>query len=118
MFRSSVPSEYLKMPRFSGKSVIVTGSSNGIGRSAALKFAQDGAQVTITGRNAERLEETRQVILKAGVPAGNINAVVADLTDPTGQDEIVNTTLAKFGKIDILVSLRCESHRNKTLIGQ
>ncbi|CAI2354387.1 unnamed protein product [Caenorhabditis sp. 36 PRJEB53466] len=92
------------MSRFSGKAVIITGSSNGIGRSAAVLFAQDGAQVTITGRNAERLEETRQQILKAGVPAGNVNAVVADLTETAGQDLVVSTTLVKFGKIDVLVN--------------
>ena len=91
------------MSRFSGKTVIITGSSNGIGRSAALIFAKDGAQVTITGRHAERLEETRQQLLKAGVPAGNINSVVADVTESSGQDQIINSTLAKFGKIDILV---------------
>ncbi|KAF1749884.1 hypothetical protein GCK72_016429 [Caenorhabditis remanei] len=92
------------MSRFSGKTVIITGSSNGIGRSAALIFAKDGAQVTITGRHAERLEETRQQLLKAGVPAGNINVVVADVTESSGQDQIINTTLSKFGKIDILVN--------------
>ncbi|CAA98264.1 DeHydrogenases, Short chain [Caenorhabditis elegans] len=92
------------MARFSGKSVIITGSSNGIGRSAAVIFAKEGAQVTITGRNEDRLEETKQQILKAGVPAEKINAVVADVTEASGQDDIINTTLAKFGKIDILVN--------------
>ncbi|KAF1766860.1 hypothetical protein GCK72_006818 [Caenorhabditis remanei] len=66
------------MSRFSGKTVIVTGSSNGIGRSTALLFAKYGANVTITGRNADRLEETRQLLLKSGVSEKNINAVVAD----------------------------------------
>ncbi|EGT43626.1 hypothetical protein CAEBREN_08824 [Caenorhabditis brenneri] len=92
------------MPRFSGKTVIITGSSNGIGRSAALLFAQDGANVTITGRNAERLEETRQLLLKSGIPEKNINSVVADVTTPEGQEQLIKTTLDKFGKIDILVN--------------
>uniref|UniRef100_A0A1I7U733 3-oxoacyl-[acyl-carrier-protein] reductase n=1 Tax=Caenorhabditis tropicalis TaxID=1561998 RepID=A0A1I7U733_9PELO len=92
------------MPRFSGKIVIVTGSSNGIGRSAALIFAKEGAQVTITGRHAERLEETKKQILKAGVAAENINSVVADVTESSGQDHIISTTLSKFGKIDILIN--------------
>lgn len=92
------------MPRFSGKTVIITGSSNGIGRSAALLFAQDGASVTITGRNAERLEETRQLLLKSGISEKNVNSVVADVTTPEGQDLLVKTTLEKFGKIDILVN--------------
>ncbi|ULT87623.1 hypothetical protein L3Y34_007053 [Caenorhabditis briggsae] len=92
------------MPRFSGKTVIITGSSNGIGRSAALLFAQDGANVTITGRNAERLEETRQLILKSGVSDSHLNSVVADVTTSGGQDLLVKSTLDKFGKIHILVN--------------
>ncbi|CAB04628.1 DeHydrogenases, Short chain [Caenorhabditis elegans] len=92
------------MARFSGKSIIITGSSSGIGRSAAVIFAKEGAQVTITGRSADRLEETRLQILKAGVPAEKINAVVADVCEASGQDEVIRTTLAKFGKIDILVN--------------
>ncbi|CAO4378072.1 unnamed protein product [Caenorhabditis nigoni] len=92
------------MPRFSGKTVIITGSSNGIGRSAALLFAQDGANVTITGRNAERLEETRHLILKSGVSESHLNSVVADVTTSDGQDLLVKSTLDKFGKIHILVN--------------
>ncbi|PIC24871.1 hypothetical protein B9Z55_018019 [Caenorhabditis nigoni] len=100
--RTSVSFEV--MPRFSGKTVIITGSSNGIGRSAALLFAQDGANVTITGRNAERLEETRQLILKSGVSESHLNSVVADVTTSDGQDKLVKSTLDKFGKIHILVN--------------
>ncbi|CAI2353653.1 unnamed protein product [Caenorhabditis sp. 36 PRJEB53466] len=92
------------MARFSGKTVIITGSSNGIGRTAAVLFAQDGANVTITGRNAERLEETRKQILKTGVPEQKVNSVVGDLTTEAGIDELVNSTVTKFGKIDILVN--------------
>ncbi|PIC24867.1 hypothetical protein B9Z55_018017 [Caenorhabditis nigoni] len=92
------------MPRFSGKTVIITGSSNGIGRSAALLFAQDGANVTITGRNAERLEETRQLILESGVSESHLNSVVADVTTSDGQDLLVKSTLDKFGKIHVLVN--------------
>ncbi|CAO4372804.1 unnamed protein product [Caenorhabditis nigoni] len=90
------------MTRFSGKSVIITGSSNGIGRATAVLFARYGAQVTITGRDADRLEVTRQKILKAG--GQNVNVVVADVTDPQGQDRIIQSTLEKFGKIDVLVN--------------
>lgn len=80
------------------------GSSNGIGRAAAVLFAKEGAKVTITGRNAHRLEETRQQILAAGVAEENVNVVVADVTTTAGQDELISTTLTKFGKVDILVN--------------
>ncbi|CAI5437938.1 unnamed protein product [Caenorhabditis angaria] len=92
------------MGRFTDKVAIITGSSNGIGRSTAIILAKDGAKVTITGRNAERLEETKQQIISAGVSADNINSVVADITTSAGQDQIINSTIQKFGKIDILVN--------------
>ncbi|CAO4378330.1 unnamed protein product [Caenorhabditis nigoni] len=102
------------MPRFSGKTVIITGSSNGIGRSAALLFAQEGANVTITGRNSDRLQETKQQILKSGIPENQVNSVVADVTTSEGQDELIKSTLEKFGKIDILVNNAGAAHSDPT----
>ncbi|ULT87629.1 hypothetical protein L3Y34_007057 [Caenorhabditis briggsae] len=88
--------------RFSGKVVLVTGSSNGIGRATAILFAKEGAKVTITGRNAQRLEETKQEILKAGIPEDHVLAIVTDLATEEGQDKLINETIKKFGKLDIL----------------
>ncbi|EFO89224.1 hypothetical protein CRE_05335 [Caenorhabditis remanei] len=92
------------MTRFSGKSVIITGSSNGIGRATAVLFARYGAQVTITGRDSDRLEVTRQKMLKAGGLPENVNVVVVNLTDSDGQDQIIQSTLNRFGKIDVLIN--------------
>ncbi|CAO4373761.1 unnamed protein product [Caenorhabditis nigoni] len=92
------------MARFSEKVAIVTGSSNGIGRATAILLASEGAKVTITGRDSERLEETRQAVLKAGVEEANVNAVVADITTSKGQDLIISSTLNKFGQINILIN--------------
>uniref|UniRef100_A0A1I7V0D5 NAD(P)-binding protein n=1 Tax=Caenorhabditis tropicalis TaxID=1561998 RepID=A0A1I7V0D5_9PELO len=92
------------MARFSGKVAIVTGSSNGIGRATAVLLASEGAKVTITGRDSTRLEESRQSILKAGVPEENVNSVVADITSSEGQDLLISSTLQKCGKIDILIN--------------
>ncbi|PIC33969.1 hypothetical protein B9Z55_013760 [Caenorhabditis nigoni] len=92
------------MARFSDKVAIVTGSSNGIGRAAAVLLASEGAKVTITGRDSERLEETRQAVLKAGVAESHVNSVVADITSADGQDLLISSTLEKFGKIDILIN--------------
>ncbi|CAL2044246.1 unnamed protein product [Caenorhabditis brenneri] len=92
------------MARFSGKVALVTGSSNGIGRATAILFAKEGAQVTITGRNTQRLEETRQEILKTGVPEDHVLAVAADLASEDGQNELINSTIQKFGRLDILVN--------------
>ncbi|VDM75919.1 unnamed protein product [Strongylus vulgaris] len=92
------------MSRFEGKVVIVTGSSSGIGAETARLFAKEGAKVTITGRNQDGLEATKQSIISAGGKDDNINVVNADITDAMGREQIVNSTVEKWGQIDILVN--------------
>ncbi|PAV80802.1 hypothetical protein WR25_03358 isoform B [Diploscapter pachys] len=92
------------MGRFNGKSVIVTGSSNGIGAATALQFAKEGAQVTITGRKVENLEKLHGEMVKSGTPASNIHIVVGDITNVDVQKKIIEETVSKFGKLDILVN--------------
>ena len=58
-----------------GKRILVTGSSSGIGRQTAIACAEMGAQMVITGRNAERLSHTLQVLAGAGH-----QSVTADMT--------------------------------------
>jgi len=45
-----------------GKAIIITGGSSGMGKAMAKKFAEEGSFVAITGRNLERLEETKKEI--------------------------------------------------------
>lgn len=92
------------MSRFVGKVAIITGSSNGIGRATAVLLASEGAKVTITGRDSARLEESKQAILKAGVSESDVNSVTPDITLSEGQDNLISSTLQKFGKIDILIN--------------
>ncbi|CAL2045042.1 unnamed protein product [Caenorhabditis brenneri] len=92
------------MARFSDKVAIITGSSNGIGQATAVLLASEGAKVTITGRNSDRLEETKKLLLNAHVPENHINVVIGDITQETVQETLIKTTLDKFGKIDILIN--------------
>lgn len=92
------------MPRFSEKVVIVTGSSSGIGAATAVLFASEGAKVTITGQKAERLEETRRKMLNAGVKDLHINIVLANVMVEEEREKLVNSTVVKWGRIDILVN--------------
>ena len=87
--------------RFDGKVAIVTGSSDGIGRAAALIFAREGGQVVLNARGQDRLEAARTALQAVGKPplviAGNISqaAVV---------ERLVGEALQQFGRIDILVN--------------
>lgn len=60
--------------------------------------------MTITGRNAQRLEDVKKEILKAGRSLDDVNVVVGDVTDSECQRELVESTIAKFGKLDILIN--------------
>ncbi|KAK6733305.1 hypothetical protein RB195_017197 [Necator americanus] len=92
------------MSRFIGKVVIVTGSSSGIGAATAVLFAKEGAKVTITGRKPDGLEATKHSIIDAGGKEDDVNVVVADVTDAVGREQIVSSTVQKWGKIDVLIN--------------
>lgn len=85
------------MSTLSGKVVIVTGGSSGIGRATALGFAGHGAKVLVTGRRRDPLEETA-----AGHP--NIAGLVADAAAPEDAARTVATAIDKWGRLDMLVN--------------
>jgi short-subunit dehydrogenase len=82
---------------FTGKTVIITGASTGIGRETALAFAAAGANVVVAARTEVPLRE-----LAAGHP--NILAVPADVTHDDDVHRLVAAAIEKFGRIDILVN--------------
>ncbi|WKY01535.1 hypothetical protein Q1695_015499 [Nippostrongylus brasiliensis] len=92
------------MPRFQDKVVIITGSSSGIGAATALLFAKEGARITITGRKQDKLKEIHDSIVAAGVSEGRILSVIGDIRNDEVQKELIERTVAKFGRIDILAS--------------
>jgi len=85
-----------------GKVALVTGASKGIGRAVAEDLAREGADVVITARNAEPLQNAAKEICAATgldvVPMAGDMSVTADV------QRCVDATLARFGKIDILVT--------------
>ncbi|GAE36987.1 2,4-dienoyl-CoA reductase [Halalkalibacter akibai] len=84
-----------------GKVVIVTGGSNGMGKAMAKRFAEQGAYVTISGRDLEKLEKAKQEIETF---EGQILPVVMDVRDPDKVQEMVDKTKETFGTIDYLVN--------------
>ena len=88
--------------RLKDKIAIVTGaSSNGIGRAIALHFAREGAKVAIVGRKREGLEETARGIIDAGTEALIIEA---DISVPENARTIMDRTINRFDRIDVLVN--------------
>ena len=83
------------------KVAIVTGGSRGIGRSIALGLADEGCHVAICARNEERLRETEAELRARGVDA---LGVVADITKADDIDRLVAETVARFGRLHILVN--------------
>ncbi|XP_064616043.1 uncharacterized oxidoreductase TM_0325-like [Liolophura sinensis] len=89
---------------FKDKVVIVTGSSSGVGAHAAIYFAYNYASVVLTGRNVERLNEVFRKCKESGVPRERLLVIQADVTRRSELARIVDETVKKFGKIDILIN--------------
>ncbi|MEQ1951635.1 SDR family oxidoreductase [Mesorhizobium sp. CN2-181] len=82
----------------SGKVVLVTGASSGIGRATAKALAAQGTKLALVGRSAERLDAVAaQIGKETALP------LAADLTKRGEVDRVVKETLDRFGRIDILL---------------
>ncbi|MDT8861130.1 2,4-dienoyl-CoA reductase [Alkalihalobacillus sp. MEB130] len=83
------------------KTVIVTGGSNGMGKAMAKRFADEGAYVTISGRDQEKLEKAKKEIETF---EGQILTVAMDVRDPEKVQMMVTKTMEAFGSIDVLIN--------------
>ncbi|MES2798499.1 MAG: SDR family oxidoreductase [Bacteroidota bacterium] len=86
---------------FTNKVAIITGSSRGIGKAIALELAKRGAKVVLNGRNQQRLEET--LALVAAIQPESI-FVCSDVSTIEGSKELIDTTINRFGQLDILIN--------------
>lgn len=88
--------------QISGKNVLVTGGTTGIGRATALLLSSLGANVIVAGLHEEHLSETLDDIKPAA--AGKVHGVLADLATESGINKLFADTAARFGKLDILIN--------------
>lgn len=87
---------------FSGKVVLITGASSGIGAATALHFATKGASLALTGRNADNLEKISQQCQEKSNKKPL--TITGDLTIEKEIQNILETTIKTYGKLDILIN--------------
>lgn len=87
------------MGQLEGRTALITGATNGIGRAIAQRFAAEGAKLLLTGRNAERAQSLLDELQAAGTEA---HFVLGDLRDEGFIDEIADAAVAHFGQLDIM----------------
>jgi len=85
-----------------GKVAIVTGASSGIGRAAAKHMAEEGAAVVICARRKERLDALSEEIRAKG---GQALPVACDLASVEDIDNVVDSAVREFGRIDALANI-------------
>ena len=95
--------EYLAAGKLRGKVALVTGGDSGIGRSVAVLFAREGADVSIVYLPVEEedAQETHRAVAEAGREA---HLIAGDVTDPEFCKRAVQETVKHFGGLDILVN--------------
>src|ERR1700722_10880802 len=88
--------------KLSGKTALVTGASEGIGKGVALALAREGVDIAICARRQAPLEATAAEIRKT--TNRKVIAIVADLTKPEDAEKFVTEAAKALGRIDILVN--------------
>ncbi len=105
--------------KLKGRNVLITGGSSGIGHAAALLFLEHGANVILTGRNPEKLQETESILLKLGVKIVEDNDLdpipkedlsqggyaliqVSDAGDLKNISSLLEHVKKVFGELDVL----------------
>src|SRR5215469_3438142 len=86
--------------RLSGKTALVTGSSSGIGRAIALRFAGEGADVVINGRDERKISS---VVKEAEAGGGRVLGIRANVGNFAECRAMIERKQAQFGHLDILV---------------
>lgn len=84
-----------------GKVAIIGGSSKGLGKACAIALAKEGVNVVLCARNEEALQKTKSEIELLGV---EVLALAVDMASAGDNQRIIDETIRKFGRIDILVN--------------
>ncbi len=105
--------DYKAAGKLEGKTAIITGGDSGIGRSVAVLYAREGADVAILYLDQHQdAEETRTVVEQYG---RRCLTFAGDVADRGVCRKVIDETLAAFGKLDILVNNAAEQHPQEKL---
>ena len=105
--------DYVGSGKLAGKVTLVTGGDSGIGRSTAICFAKEGADVAIVYLDEhEDAEQTRAAVTEAG---RRCVLFAGDIGEPAFVDDVVRKTVETFGRIDVLVNNAAEQHPKETI---
>jgi len=88
--------------KFDGKVCLVTGSSSGIGEETAIHLAELGANLVVTGRDEQRIKSVAEKCRK--ISGKKVVSVAADLLNDNDVQNLFETTIQEFGKLDVLVN--------------
>src|SRR5947208_13186758 len=84
-----------------GRVAMITGGSIGLGRQMAEGLAEMGANLVLCARKKERCQQAAEELQKLGIRA---LAMACDVKNPTSVQELVDTAMAQFGRLDILIN--------------
>ena len=84
-----------------GKVALITGASQGLGRALVLAYAKEGARVVINARSEESIHPVAEEIESSGA---EVLALAADVSKSTDVERLVDETVERFGRIDVLVN--------------
>jgi len=87
--------------RLAGKSAVVTGAANGIGRATASVFAAEGARLVVTDIDGDGLEAIRDELRDQGA---EIETVVGDVSQDADAHRMIDAAVERYGRLDILVA--------------
>jgi glucose 1-dehydrogenase len=89
------------MTGLTGKTVLVTGASSGIGAAIAVRFAQEGARVAINHRSRAERDDANKVLAETG---GQGFLIQADIAHEAEVQAMIATAVAEFGRLDVLIN--------------